>query len=122
MAVAEQSFGQDTGRRAVIPRNREVVLGGDLVAPERPERWVEQDLYGQWARRRILSFRTSPLTRKIITFNQIALTILVAGILYLNSTRESLAVQRAQALVVEAELVSNVFKVELPRNCRKAGL
>ncbi|MFK7869714.1 MAG: sensor N-terminal transmembrane domain-containing protein [Roseobacter sp.] len=61
-----------------------------------------------------MSLRTSPLTRKIITFNLIALNILVAGILYLNSSRDSLVLQRATALVSEAELIADVIEAGLP--------
>ena len=64
-------------------------------------------------RRGLFSLRASPLTRKIITFNLIALNVLVAGILYLNSSRDSLAVQRAASLVSEAELIADVFEVQL---------
>jgi two-component system sensor histidine kinase ChvG len=58
------------------------------------------------------SLRSSPLTRKIITFNLIALNILVAGILYLNSSRDSLVLQRANALVSEAELIADVIETQ----------
>ncbi|MEO0865948.1 MAG: ATP-binding protein, partial [Pseudomonadota bacterium] len=40
--------------------------------------------------------------------------VLVAGILYLNSTRDSLAVQRISALVAQAELVADVIEARLP--------
>ena len=72
----------------------DVVLGDDWVAPDST---VEKELRAKRARRSFLSLRGSPLTRKIITFNLIALNILVAGILYLNATRESLVLQRAGA-------------------------
>lgn len=63
-----------------------------------------------------VSLNTSPLTRKIVTFNLIALNVMVAGIFYLNASRESLVVQRASALVAEAELIANVFEAQLPRS------
>ena len=89
----------------------DVVLGDDWVAPDST---VEKELRAKRARRSFLSLRGSPLTRKIITFNLIALNILVAGILYLNATRESLVLQRAGALVGTAELIANVFEAQLP--------
>ena len=58
--------------------------------------------------------RASPLTRKIITFNLIALNILVAGVLYLNSTRNSLSMQRISTLVTQAELIADVMEAQLP--------
>src|SRR5690606_17155762 len=55
----------------------------------------------------------SPLTRKIIIFNLIALNILVAGIFHLNSTRDTLVSQHMRGLVSEAELISKVFEVQM---------
>ncbi|WP_113910681.1 sensor histidine kinase [Roseovarius dicentrarchi] len=92
-------------------RDGDVVLGDDFVAPDSV---VEDEVRARRARRGLFSLRESPLTRKIIIFNLIALNILVAGILYLNSSRDGLAVQRASGLVGEAELVANVFEVQMP--------
>ena len=92
-------------------RSGDVVLGDDWVAPDST---VEKELRAKRARRSYFSLKTSPLTRKIITFNLIALIILVAGILYLNASRDSLAVQKASALVGEAELIADVFEAQLP--------
>lgn len=89
----------------------DVVLGEDWVAPETA---ASSELRDDRARRGLFSLRTSPLARKIITFNLIALNVLVAGILYLNSTRDSLAVQRISALAAEAELVADVMEAKLP--------
>lgn len=89
----------------------DVVLGDDWVAPDKSE---PKELRAHRDRRGLFSLRGSPLTRKIITFNLIALNVLVAGILYLNSSRDSLAVQRAAALVSEAELIADVIEAKLP--------
>lgn len=89
----------------------DVVLGEDWVAPETA---TPSELRDDRARRSLISLRGSPLARKIITFNLIALNVLVAGILYLNSTRDSLAVQRISALVAQAELVADVIEAQLP--------
>ncbi|WP_293451400.1 sensor histidine kinase [Planktotalea sp.] len=100
-----------TPRRA--PRARQemdVVLGDDWIAPDST---VEKEARDRRARRGLLSLKRSPLTRKIITFNLIALNILVAGILYLNSSRDSLASQRAASLVGEVELVADVFEAQI---------
>ncbi|MFK7753529.1 MAG: sensor N-terminal transmembrane domain-containing protein [Sedimentitalea sp.] len=94
-----------------IYRSGDVVLGDDWVAPDST---VAQELQVKRARRSFFALRGSPLTRKIITFNLIALNILVAGILYLNATRESLVLQRASALIGETELIANVFEAQLP--------
>ena len=89
----------------------DVVLGDDWVAPENT---VAQEMQAKRARRGLFSLKGSPLTRKIITFNLIALITLVAGILYLNSSRQSLVLQRAGALVGEARLIADVFEAQLP--------
>ncbi|AUQ48471.1 MULTISPECIES: sensor histidine kinase [Phaeobacter] len=92
-------------------RDNDVVLGDDWVAPDQN---VTRELQDKRARRGVLSLRGSPLTRKIITLNLIALIILVSGILYLNSSRQSLVLQRAGALAAEAMLISDVFEAQLP--------
>ncbi|WP_027257308.1 sensor histidine kinase [Leisingera aquimarina] len=89
----------------------DVVLGEDWVTPEQS---VTQEMQVKRARRGLLSLKGSPLTRKIITFNLIALIILVTGILYLNSSRQSLVQQRAGALVSETMLAADVFEAEMP--------
>ena len=91
-------------------RDGDVVLGDDFVAPDN----VEDELRTRRERRRKFSLKESSLTRKIVTFNLIALNVLVAGILYLNSSRDSLALQRANGLVGEVELIADVFEAQLP--------
>ncbi len=103
---------RDTGSsQSPLPKSGDVVLGDDWVAPAST---VEKELVDKRARRGFFSLKGSPLARKIITFNLIALNILVAGILYLNASRDNLATQNALALVVEAELIANVFEARLP--------
>ncbi|MEO9894738.1 MAG: sensor histidine kinase [Paracoccaceae bacterium] len=92
-------------------REGDVVLGEDWVTPEAA---ATAELRDSRAKRGLFSLRASPLTRKIITFNLLALNVLAAGILYLNSTRDSLALQRINALVSEAELIADVFEAGLP--------
>ncbi|MBT2131378.1 sensor histidine kinase [Aliiroseovarius lamellibrachiae] len=65
------------------------------------------------ARRGLISINRSPLARKIITFNLLGLMVLVAGVLYLNPFRDSLVLQRERGLVVEAELIADVFEAQL---------
>ncbi len=108
MALAERSFVRDL---SPAKRDVDVVLGDDWVAPDST---APNEIRVRRERRGLLSLRTSPLTRKIITFNLIALNILVAGILYLNSSRDSLAVQRAASLLSEAELIADVIEARLP--------
>jgi two-component system sensor histidine kinase ChvG len=98
-------------RNATPRRDGDVVLGDDFVAPDTNG---EGELRQRRARRGLFSLKNSPLTRKIITFNLVALNILVAGILLMNSSREPLAVQRINSLVGEAELIASVFEVVAP--------
>ncbi|KJZ25657.1 sensor histidine kinase [Tritonibacter mobilis] len=100
---------RQTGRNA--GRDGELVLGDDWVAPEQT---VGREMRAKRARRGWFSLRGSPLTRKIITFNLIALIILVSGILYLNSARQSLVYQRLGTLVSEAMLATDVLEAQLP--------
>ncbi|UOA20134.1 Alkaline phosphatase synthesis sensor protein PhoR [Sulfitobacter indolifex] len=92
-------------------RDGDVVLGDDWVTPDSA---APGEIRVKRERRGLFSLRASPLTRKIITFNLIALSVLVAGILYLNSSRDSLALQRAAALVSETELIADVIEAQLP--------
>ncbi|MCW8843075.1 MAG: sensor histidine kinase [Rhodobacteraceae bacterium] len=107
MALAERIDMRDMTQG----RDGDVILGDDWVAPEKS---VETEMRGRRERRRLLPLSKSPLTRKIITFNLIALCILVAGILYLNSARDSLAVQRAAGLLSEARLIAGAFEAQMP--------
>ena len=88
-----------------------VVLGDDWVAPDSI---VEKEMQRDRERRGIISIKRSPIARKIIMFNLIALMVLVAGVLYLNPSRDSLAYQRATTLVSEARLVAEVIEAEIP--------
>lgn len=92
-------------------RDGDVVLGDDWVSPNSS---VEKEILGGRRRRGWFSFRRSPLTRKIITFNLVALSALVAGILYLSSSRDTLIQQRAEGLQTEAKLLADIFEVQLP--------
>lgn len=107
MALAEGINVRDLPSR----KNGDVVLGDEFVAPDN---LVEDELRERREGRGMFSLRKSSLTRKIVTFNLIALNILVAGILYLNSSRDGLALQLANGLVGEAELVADVFEAQLP--------
>jgi two-component system sensor histidine kinase ChvG len=100
------------GVRNVQPRkDNDLVLGDDFVAPDRLD---EGELNARRAKRGWFSFRDSSLTRKIITFNLIALNVLVVGILYLNSSRDNLAMQRANSLMVQTALIADVVEARLP--------
>ncbi|WP_420586278.1 sensor histidine kinase [Ruegeria sp.] len=94
-------------------RDGDVVLGDDWVIPQDPE---SAELRASRRTRNLFSLRGSPLARKIITFNLIALVILVTGLLYLDDSREEQVQQTARNLVGDAQLVSNVFEAQLRQN------
>ena len=55
---------------------------------------------------RIASLRGSPLARRIVATNLVALALLVAGVLHLDPFRQGLVTQRERALVTEARLIA----------------
>ena len=88
----------------------DVVLGEDWIAPDG---LVDFELKAGRERHGIISLNRSPLARKIITFNLLAMIVLVAGVLYLNPFRNSLVLQRESGLVGEAQLIADVFEARL---------
>ena len=83
-----------------------VLLGEDW---ESADAGLDPSLTESRARRGLISLNRSPLARKIIVFNLMALIVLVAGVLFLNPFRDSLVVQREKALISETQLVANVI-------------
>ncbi|WP_289043886.1 sensor histidine kinase [uncultured Aliiroseovarius sp.] len=88
----------------------DLVLGEDWVSPTGE---MDHEMRATRAQRNLISINRSPLARKIITFNLLGLVVLVAGVLYLNPFRDSLLIQRERGLVVEAELIADVFEAQL---------
>ncbi|KFE33986.1 sensor histidine kinase ChvG [Thioclava atlantica] len=89
----------------------DVVLGEDW---EGPAGAVDDDLRRGRKRRTMLALNRSPLARKIITFNLLAMIVLAAGVLYLNPFRDSLVMQRESGIVNEAQLAADVFEAQMP--------
>lgn len=85
----------------------ELLLGEDWISPDAV---ADPVLRAGRVRRGIVSLNRSPLARKIIVFNLMALVVLVAGVLFLNPFRDSLVLQREQALVTEAQLIARVIE------------
>ncbi len=96
----------------VVPQS-DVVLGEDWVEPGAV---VDSKLRAKRSRRSLISLKGSPLARKIITFNLMAMIVLVAGVLYVNPLGKSLVKQRQEALIVETRLTANIFEAQLPEN------
>jgi two-component system, OmpR family, sensor histidine kinase ChvG len=94
---------------AAPPKNRELLLGEDWVSPDAV---ADSALREGRGRRGIVSLKHSPLARKIIIFNLLALVILVAGVLFMNPFRDSLVLQREQGMVSQANLLSQVVAAQ----------
>ncbi len=60
--------------------------------------------------RRWFVFNRSPLARKIILFNLIALGILVSGVLYLNQAQEAEVEFRSEVLAQQAEMIAAAIR------------
>ena len=97
-------------RELAEAEGEEVLLGDDWVVPSP----AELDMVGRRGRRGIFSLHRSPLARKIITFNLIALIILVSGMFFFAPAQDNLTFQRANGLVNEAELIADVFEAQIP--------
>jgi len=89
----------------------DILLGEDWEEDEKGEFTFNDPPRGP---RNWIALNSSPLARKIITFNLLALVVLVGGILYLSQSREGLVAQRGAALTSEAKLMAKVFEAELP--------
>jgi two-component system sensor histidine kinase ChvG len=112
--TALPNMGQKGSRKA---KSGELLLGEDWVSPEAI---ADPDLRAGRGRRGIVALNRSPLARKIIIFNLMALVVLVAGVLFMNPFRDSLVQHREQGLVSEAKLIANVVEAgqaaTLPRS------
>ncbi|MBC7477618.1 MAG: sensor histidine kinase [Pseudorhodobacter sp.] len=92
-------------------KSGEVLLGEDWVSPAS---MADTSLRDGRKRRSLVSLNNSPLARKIIIFNLMALVILVAGVLFMNPFRDSLVLQRENGMVNEVQLIANVFEAGIP--------
>ncbi|MGE0252687.1 MAG: stimulus-sensing domain-containing protein [Dongiaceae bacterium] len=54
-------------------------------------------------------FRISPLTRRVLTINLVALAILLGGFLYLTQYRSSLIKAEIEALTIQAQMIANAL-------------
>jgi two-component system sensor histidine kinase ChvG len=93
------------------PKEAEVVLGEDWIQPNGN---ADREARAKMGRRRWMAINHSPLARKIVTFNLLALVVLVAGVLFLNPFRDSLVFQHERGLIAQAELLADVFEAQLP--------
>ncbi len=92
-------------RQTATPET-EIVLGDDWM---RPPGSVEAELRNRRARRGLLALFRSPLARRIILFNMLALVLLAAGVLFTNPFRDTLLRQHEAALRAQAEALSDML-------------
>lgn len=86
-------------------RPNDVLIGEDWVSAEVS---ADPELIQRRGRGSFVALNRSPLARKIIIFNLMALVVMVVGVLFLNPFKDSLVLQREQALVTEARLLADV--------------
>ncbi|MCB5410975.1 sensor histidine kinase [Pseudogemmobacter faecipullorum] len=88
------------------PKAGDVLLGEDWDSPDS----IPDEQRDRRTRGGFVSLNRSPLARKIIIFNLMALVLLVAGVLFLNPFRDSLVLSREAGLIREAELIASIFE------------
>jgi two-component system sensor histidine kinase ChvG len=104
--TAAPRIGQDDSRPK---RSGDVLLGEDWVSPDATVERLKDGRGG----RSLVALNRSPLARKIIVFNVMALVMLVVGVLFMNPFRDSLALQRLQGMERQAELISQVYQAQM---------
>ncbi len=93
----------DTGPRGAV------VIGEDW---DRPQAVAEREARRRRAKRGVFSTFRSPLARKIILFNLIALVLLVAGILLTGPSREILLKEYERAAITRAETIADLLALQ----------
>ncbi|MCB1388618.1 MAG: sensor histidine kinase [Rhodobacteraceae bacterium] len=99
------AVGAQVNTQAGAPGS-DVVLGDDWV---RPQSAVDTEVRIHRARRGLFSIFQSPLARKIVLFNMLALVLLVAGVLFTNPFRDSLTRQHEIALVTQTDALADMI-------------
>lgn len=95
---------------APVGRPGDVLLGEDW---DTPEAMAEASHAGAGRLRGLRMLERSPLARKIILFNLLALVVFVSGVLFFNPFRDGLAAQQQRALTAEARLVATLIESRL---------
>ena len=107
MALESDSINRParTPASAGMPRT-EVVIGEDWVQPPST---LDSEVRLRRSRRGLLTVFSSPLARKIILFNLLALVLLVAGILFTNPFRDTLLREHEAAMIARAEALADLM-------------
>ncbi len=64
--------------------------------------------------RRVFAFSRSPLTRRIVLFNLLAVNLLAAGLLYLAAVQSDLVDQRAESVETHVRLLAGAVAAAMP--------
>ena len=112
MTAAPKVDVRDLRSVRAAARGPDLVLGDDWVEPHDPD---DPGYLEGRPTRSLFALRRSPIARKIVTINLMAMILLIAGVLYLNPSRDNLAFQRAKGLINEAQLIADVFEAQLPQ-------
>ncbi|PQO22601.1 histidine kinase [Rhodobacteraceae bacterium WD3A24] len=86
-----------------------MVIGEDWVSPQSSS---DSEIRADRARRGVFSLYRSPLARKIILFNLLALGVLVVGVLLTGPFRDGLLEERQRALIARAEVIADALGPE----------
>ncbi len=73
-----------------------------------------RDRLGRWRRGGVIALNPSPLARKIVAFNLLGIVVLIGGVLWLQPHRNSLVIQRADALASEVRLIAGALDAAFP--------
>ena len=87
-----------------------------LTSPEQ-DRGKVKHAWGE-----LLGIKYSPLSRKIVTFNLVALCLMMTGILYLNQFDDGLIEVREDALETDARFISEALAFAAEPEVRATGL
>ena len=87
-----------------------MALGDDWIAPHST---AGREMRARRERRARGLFNVSPMTRKIVTFNFLALACFAVGLFWFLPSRSHLTLQHSYSVMVEAERIADVFENEI---------
>lgn len=112
------SVPQSVRNQTSSGRPGDVLLGEDWVSPDA---MAEAPLARRRRRGWFTVIEGSPLARKIVLFNMMALVVLASGLLIFDQFRDSLIVQHERALITEAKLVARAVETAIDTAAAASG-